>query len=83
MKNCAHPVVIARAEALFASGVPTGEPLTRAQLNDVVAAAVLARGGVQACAAEMAAAFGERPESAPARMRWALRAVEARHGRRT
>lgn len=73
MEVTRHPIVVARAEALFTSPVPTGVPLTRTQLHEVVAAAVRARGGVRQCAAEMAAAYGERPEAAASRMRWALR----------
>ncbi|MEV4637700.1 hypothetical protein AB0J80_10140 [Actinoplanes sp. NPDC049548] len=73
-------LVAARAEALFASSVPTGTQLDRIQLQETVAATVRARGGVRHCAAEMAAVFGDRPEVAARRMRWALRLVEAVYG---
>ncbi|WP_433727136.1 hypothetical protein ACQP2Y_11590 [Actinoplanes sp. CA-051413] len=65
-------IVIARAEALFASFVPTGAPLTPAEAHEAVAQAVRSRGGIRRCAAEMAAVFGDSPDAAVARMRWAL-----------
>jgi hypothetical protein len=70
-----HIVDVARAEALFTSPLPTGCRLTRRQVDAAVAAQVRKRGGVRQCAAEMAAAYGEQPEIAAARMRWALGAV--------
>ena len=77
-----HPISVARAEALFTSAVPTGTALTRTRLQAVVSAAVRTHGGVRACAAEMAAAYGERPEAAASRMRWALRVVAQADRRR-
>lgn len=70
-----QPIIVARAETLFASPVPTGTTLTRTELDAAIAAAIEQFGGVRQCAAEMAAAYGDRPETAAARMRWALRAV--------
>jgi hypothetical protein len=70
-----HPVAVARAEALFVSPLPTGCRLSRRQVDAAVAAEVRRRGGVRRCAAEMAAVYGERPEIAVARMRWALSVV--------
>lgn len=79
MTNTTSParrmIAIARAEALFASTLPIGCRLTRRQADAAIAAEVHRRSGVRGCAAEMAAAYGERPESAAARMRWALSAV--------
>jgi hypothetical protein len=68
-------ITVARAEALFISSVPTGATLTGTEVHAAVAAAVRAHGGVRQCAAEMAAAFGERPDVAVRRMRWALAIV--------
>jgi hypothetical protein len=82
MTSVRHPVTVARAEALFTSAVPTGVTLSRTQLQVVVSTAVRSRGSVRACAAEMAAAYGECPEAAASRMRWALRTVELAGRRR-
>ncbi|MBO3742250.1 hypothetical protein [Actinoplanes flavus] len=71
-------LVTARAEALFASTVPTGMLLSRAQLDATVATTVRRHGGVRQCAAAMATEFGDHPEAAVHRMRWALRAAAHR-----
>jgi hypothetical protein len=65
-----------RAEALFASSVqPSGSPSP-----DQVRLAVtttLRRLGTRGCAAQVAGEFGDHPDTAVARMRWALAAVTA------
>lgn len=60
-----------RAEALFASPL---QPSDRPDPRQVEAAAEasLRSLGAAGCAAVMAAEFGEHPETAAARMRWAL-----------
>jgi hypothetical protein len=67
----------ARAGALFNSDVPTGESPTPAHLTAAIQDSVRRLGGVRACAAEVAAAYGDSPETAVLRMRWALRVVAA------
>lgn len=64
-------ITVARAEALFASTLSAAEPHDRAELKAAIAAAVRHYGGVRGCAGLMAEAFGERPEQAAERMRWA------------
>lgn len=64
-------LTIARAEALFASTLSACEPHDREELRAGIAAAVRHYHGVAGCAALMAAEFGEHPELAAARMRWA------------
>jgi hypothetical protein len=60
-----------RANALFASALqPSDEPST-AQVGQAIAAAVRAF-GAPGCAARVAYAYGEHPETAVMRMRWAL-----------
>jgi len=72
---------VACAEALFASALPTGSPVTSVEMDAVVEEALRSRGGVGQCAAEMAAVYGESPESAVRRMRWALQLVAEAYGR--
>jgi hypothetical protein len=70
----------ARASILFASELPTGSRPSGAMLDAAVAATLLARGGTQGCVAAMAAAYGDYPETAAPRMRWALSVVKSAHG---
>lgn len=62
----------ARAEALFSSGLDTGSELTRTEIAEAIREAILRHGGSLACAGLLAQAYGERPETAVPRMRWAL-----------
>jgi hypothetical protein len=76
MRSPANDLTIstARADALFASSLQrSGEP-TPAQVHQAVAAA-LAAFGIQGCAARVAQAYGEHPETAVPRMRWARATV--------
>jgi len=66
----------ARADALFASALQrSGEP-SAAEVQQAIAAA-LAAFGIEGCVARVAQAYGEHPETAAPRMRWA-RATVAR-----
>lgn len=73
-------LVNARAEALFTSLLATGTQPSRREVATAVANAVRVRRGVRGCAAQMAAAYGERPEAAARRMRWARRVILALYG---
>lgn len=68
-------LVNARAEALFASPVSATRTLDERQLDDVVRETVRHLGGIRECAAQVAYEFGEHPDTACARMRWARRTV--------
>ncbi len=60
----------ARADALFASPLQRSDEPTPAQVHQAIAAAVAAF-GIRGCAARVAQAYGEHPETAVPRMRWA------------
>ena len=60
----------ARADALFASVLQRSDEPSAAQVRQAIAAAIRAF-GVQGCAARVAQAYGEHPETAVLRMRWA------------
>jgi hypothetical protein len=60
----------ARADALFASPLQRSDAPTPAQVHQAIAAAVAAF-GIRGCAARVAQAYGEHPETAARRMRWA------------
>jgi hypothetical protein len=59
-----------RADALFASALQRSDQPSAAQVDQAIAAAVRAF-GARGCAARVAQAYGEHPETAAARMRWA------------
>lgn len=68
-----------RAEALFVSPVQASEAPGSTQVRDAVTA-TLGRVGEHGCAVQVAGEFGEHPETAAARMGWALSAVRAAFG---
>jgi hypothetical protein len=63
-----------RAEALFVSTVQSSESPTPTQVRTAVAT-TLRTVGVRGCAARVASEFGDHPETAVARMTWALATV--------
>jgi hypothetical protein len=65
-----------RADALFASPVQRSDEPSAAQIQQAIIAAVRAFGAV-GCAARVAHAYGDHPEIAAARMRWARAAISA------
>ena len=60
----------ARADALFVSALQRSEELSTGQVRLAVAAAVRAFGS-RGCAERVAQEFGDHPDTAVARMRWA------------
>jgi len=60
----------ARADALFVSALQRSEEPSAAQVQLAIAAAIRAF-GARGCAARVAQEFGEHPETAVPRMRWA------------
>ncbi len=69
----------ARADALFASPLQRSDEPSPAQVHQAIAAAVAAF-GIRGCAARVAQAYGEHPETAVRRMRWARAAVAGTSG---
>jgi hypothetical protein len=73
-------LLAARAEALFVSDLPVGSRPGALVVQAAIAAAVRRCGGTAGCVAQMAAAYGDYPETAAERMRWARGVVEAAYG---
>lgn len=67
-------VEIARREALFASGLQPGDRPTAADVTQAVAATVRTLRS-RGCAERVAQEFGDHPDTAAARMRWARQVV--------
>jgi hypothetical protein len=73
----------ARAEALFTSDLSAAGRPAPAAVRAAIARAVRTQGGIRGCAARVAAEYGEHPETAASRMRWARAVVEQVYSRRT
>jgi hypothetical protein len=63
-----------QADALFTSALQRSDVLSSGQIRQAVVAALGAYGAT-GCAGRVAQEFGDHPESAAARMRWARAAV--------
>ena len=81
MRSPANDLTIstARADALFASSLQRSDEPSPVQVHQAIAAAVAAF-GIRGCAARVAQAYGEYPETAMLRMRWARAAVAGTSG---
>jgi hypothetical protein len=73
-------LISARAAALFASDLPSGSKPEASDVAAAIASAVRVCGGTRGCVAEMAMAYGECPETAAPRMRWARGVVLTVYG---
>jgi hypothetical protein len=81
MPSATHHLSIsaARAGALFASPLQRCDEPSARQVRQAIATAIGVQ-GVRGCAARVAQAYGEHPETALTRMRWALTAVASALG---
>jgi hypothetical protein len=77
-RGCVKPITVAaaRAEALFVSTLQPSESPAPDEVRRAVATTVR-RLGSAGCAAEMAREFGDHPDTAAARMTWAVATVRA------
>lgn len=74
-------VIDARCEALFASGLQRSDEATAEAVAAAISRAVRDF-GTRGCAARMAQEFGDHPEAAAERMRWARQVVAGLHAAR-
>jgi hypothetical protein len=77
-----NPLTAARAAALFVSDLSATEQPTAVLVEAAIKHSLQSHGGVRGCTADVAAAYGDYPELAPGRMRWARGLVEALYERR-
>jgi hypothetical protein len=77
MAKASNRLVVARAEALFVSDISAWSNPTKAAVTAAIRDAIRSQAGVRGCAGQVGAAYGEHPEIAAARMRWARRLIEA------
>ena len=71
-----HSIRDLQAAALFASVLQPSDPFSISQIRQATAAALDAYGGA-GCAGRVAQEFGDHPETAAGRMRWARASVSA------
>jgi hypothetical protein len=76
---CDLSISAARARALFASPRQRSDEPSASQIRQAIATAIGAH-GVRGCAVRVAQAYGEHPETALTRMRWALTAAASPFG---
>jgi hypothetical protein len=81
MQSAAYHLSIstARADALFASALQRSDEPSAGLVQQAIVGAVRAF-GTRGCAARVAQAYGEHPETAVLRMRWARAAIAAAFG---
>jgi hypothetical protein len=70
-------IIAARAEALFTSDLPAGCHPSRDEVDEAIECAVRRYGGIRGCVEELAACYGDHPDTAAPRMHWARTTVEA------
>lgn len=81
MNSTTDALTAARAAALFVSDVSVADHPTDMDVDAAIRRSLRTHGGSRGCAADLAAAYGDRPELAASRMRWALGVVESRYAR--
>jgi hypothetical protein len=72
-------LLAARAEALFTSDLSARREYTGIEVAAAIRHAIGAHDGIRGCVAQVAAAYGEHPETAARRMRWARTVIESLH----
>jgi hypothetical protein len=70
---------VRQADALFASALQRSDELNVSQIRQAIATAI-GRYGAGGCAGRVAQEFGDHPESAAVRMRWAQAAIAVMQG---
>ena len=70
-------LITARAAALFASDLRYQWNPGEAAVEAAISAALTAWGGVDGCVSMLAAAYGDHPETAVPRMKWARQTIDA------
>ena len=82
MTTTTTALTAARAEALFTSHLSTGSHPAYDVVEQAIRVAVRAHGGVRGCAADVAAEYGDHPDLAVPRMRWARDVIDDLYDRR-
>jgi hypothetical protein len=78
----AGQLLAAHADALFTSHLSAQRDYTTIEVAAAIGQAIGAHHGIGGCAGEVAAAYGEHPETAAGRMRWARAVIQGIYARR-
>ena len=78
-----NPLTAARAAALFVSDLSAAGQPTGVLVEAAIKHSLQTHGGARGCAADVAAAYGDYPELAARRMRWAIGLIEDLYQRPT
>ena len=70
-------LLAARAEALFTSDLSARCEYPQIEVAAAIRRAIGTHDGIRGCAGEVAAAYGEYPETAARRMRWARAVIQS------
>jgi hypothetical protein len=81
MITTVDPITAARAAALFVSDLSVTDHPTSTAVEAAIRRSLTTHGGSRGCAADVAAAYGDYPEVAVPRMRWARHVVRNLYGR--
>jgi hypothetical protein len=79
----ADPFTAVHAAALFLSDLSTADHPASVEIAAAIQRSLRTHGGSNGCAAGVAAVYGDYPELAVPRMRWARALVERCHGQET
>jgi hypothetical protein len=82
MSATTEPLTAARAAALFVSDLSATDDLTTNEVAPAIQNALRTHGGTRGCAADLAYAYGDHPELAAPRMRWARSVIECLYQKR-
>jgi hypothetical protein len=75
-RNVIEMTTADQATALFASNLQPSDHPSSEQVRAAIRASLLRHGGTLGCLAFRATEYGDHPESAASRMRWARRTVD-------
>ena len=75
MNRTTDPLTVVRAKALFTSPLSARSKPDRAEVAAAIRLAVRAHGGTRGCTIAVAGEYGDHPDTAAPRMRWALAVV--------
>jgi hypothetical protein len=81
MTTTTTALTAARAEALFTSHLSTGSHPAHDVVEQAIRTAVRTHGGVRGCAADVATEYGDHPDVAVPRMRWARGVIDDLYAR--
>jgi hypothetical protein len=82
MTDPTYLLTAARAEALFVSDLSTTSHPTSAEVTATIRRVIRTHHGSRGCATVLAGEYGEHPETAAPRMRWALGVAQAVYAKR-